>query len=254
MRVLDRLAATVTTLDPPELETFDLTPREGLPGAVFIPHLSSLEWLSGSRSYLGMSVYGQTRLSAPWLLEGTEMLDGAVSQNHSLLLADNPVVLEMARRHGTTFNFVGCIIQRTNWTMQAEKEMAAERAAHLAQKVGASAAIVTTDIRGQRYLEAILTLQACERLGIATILLTEEEDPEDGTAPPFIFSPPEMVSVVSTGTGAVSGNFPPVEKVVGAVEYPEQRWYGEQPPILGRYGDYHAQDIWGYGKQSLADF
>jgi glycine reductase len=254
MRVTDRLAATVAALDPPEMETFDLTPHEGLPGAVFIPHLSSMEWQTGSRSPMGISVYGQTRLSAPWLLEGTEMLDGAVSQRHSLLLADNPVVLEMARRHGTTFNFVGCIIQRTNWTMQAEKEMAAERAAHLAQKVGAKAAIVTTDIRGQRYLETILTLQACERLGIATVLLSEEEDPEGGTAPPFILSPPEMISVVSTGTGAVPGNFPPVKKVVGTIGEPEARWYGEQPPIIGRYGAYHAQDIWGYGKQSLADY
>jgi hypothetical protein len=138
--------------------------------------------------------------------------------------------------------------------MQAEKEMAAERAAHLAQKVGAKAAIVTTDIRGLRYLEAILTLQACERLGIATILLTEEKDPEGGRAPPFIFSPPEMTSVVSTGTGAVPGNFPPVENVIGSVGEPEERWYGEQPPILGRYGDYHAQDIWGYGRQSPADY
>jgi glycine reductase len=254
MRVADRLAATVAAMEPPELETFDLTPREGLPGAVFIPHLSSIEWQTGSRSSMGMSVYGQTRLSAPWLLEGTELLDGAVSQRHSLQLADNPVVLEMARRHGTTFNFIGCIIQRTNWTMQAEKEMAADRAAHLAQKVGAKAAIVTTDIRGQRYLETILTLQACERLGIATILLSEEEDPEGGTAPPFILSPPEMVSVVSTGTGAVPGNFPPVDKVVGTVGKPEERWYGEQPPIIGRYGAYHAQDIWGYGNQSLADY
>jgi glycine reductase len=254
MRVVDLLAATVARLDPPETETFDLTPKEGLPGAVFIPHLSSMEWQTGSRSSVGMSVYGQTRLSAPWLLEGTEMLDGAVSQGHSLLLADNPVVLEMARRHGTSFNFVGCIIQRTNWTMQAEKEMAAERAAHLAQKIGAKAAIVTTDIRGQRYLETILTLQACERLGIATILLSEEEDPEGGTAPPFILSPQEMVSAVSTGTGAVPGNFPTVENVVGAVGEPGEHWYGEQPPIIGRYGAYHAQDIWGYGQQSLADY
>jgi sarcosine reductase len=254
MRVVDLLAATVATLDPPEMETFDLTPRDGLPGAVFIPHLSSLEWQTSSRSSVGMSVYGQTRLSAPWLLEGTEMLDGAVSQRHSLLLANNPVVLEMARRHGTSFNFVGCIIQRTNWTMQAEKEMAAERAAHLAQKIGAKAAIVTTDIRGQRYLETILTLQACERLGIATILLSEEEDPEGGTAPPFILSPPEMISAVSTGTGAVPGNFPTVEKVVGTVGKAAKHWYGEQPPIAGRYGAYHAQDIWGYGKQSLADY
>lgn len=254
MRVADRLAATVADLTPPQVETIDLTPKDGLGGAVFIPHLSSLEWSAGSRSPMGMAVYGQTRLSAPWMIEGTEMLDGAVSQTHSYLLANNPVVLEMVRRHGTSFNFTGCIIQRTNWTMQSEKEMAAERAAHLAEKVGAKAAIVTTDIRGQRFLETILTLQACERRGIGTILLTEEEDPEGGTAPPFILSPTEMVSVVSTGTGLVPDRFPSASEVLGFVGEPPANWYEDQPPIPGRYGAYHAQDIWGYGARSLADF
>ncbi|HJO80956.1 MAG TPA: glycine/sarcosine/betaine reductase component B subunit, partial [SAR202 cluster bacterium] len=95
----------------------------------------------------------------------------------------------MCRRHGKTFNFLSCIIQRTNWTMQVEKEIAAERVAHLAAKIGAGAAITTTDIRGQRFVETILTLQACERMGIKTVLLTEEEDPEGGTAPPLLVSP-----------------------------------------------------------------
>ena len=254
LRISDRLAQTVADLAPPEQEVFDLTPKEGLPGAVFIPHLSSTEWSVGARSSLGMAVYGQTRLSAPWLIEGTEMLDGAVSQRHSWMLANNPVVLDMCRRHGKTFNFLGCIIQRTNWTMQVEKEMAAERAAHLAAKIGAGAAITTTDIRGQRFVETILTLQACERMGIKTVLLTEEEDPEGGTAPPLLVSPPEVVSVVSLGTGSVPDTFASVGRVVGALSHPDEHWFGEQPPIPGRYGAYHAQDIFGWGTQSLADY
>jgi glycine reductase len=254
LKVADRLAQTVAGMTPLEREVFDLTPKAGLPGAVFIPHLSSTEWVTGSRSFIGMAVYGQPRLSAPWLLDGTEMLDGAVSQGHTWMLANNPLVLELCRRHGSTFNFLGCIIQRTNWTMQSEKEMAAERAAHLAAKIGAEAAIITTDIRGQRFVETILTLQACEQAGIKTILCSEEEDPEDGNAPPFLVSPPELKAVVSTGTGAVPTPFPPVQRVVGAIPKAEERWYGELPPIPGRYGAFHAQDIYGYGKQSLADF
>ena len=254
LRISDRLAQAVAQLEPPETEVFDLTPRKDLPGAVFIPHLSSQEWDIGARSSLGMAVYGQTRLSAPWLLDGTEMLDGAVSQRHSWILANNPVVLDMCRRHGTSFNFKGCIIQRSNWTMQAEKEMAAERAAHLAAMIGAEAAITTTDVRGQRFVETVLTLQACERVGIKTVLLSEEEDPEDGTAPPLLVAPPEVVSVVSLGTGAVPDTFPTMKHVVGAVSEAPERWYQEQPPIPGRYGAFHAQDIFGHGKQSMADF
>ena len=258
MRVTDRLAEAVAEQEPPELETFDLTPRDGLPGAVYVLHEQSQEWMNGARSPLGIAVYGQTRLSAPWLLDGTEILDGVISQGgnqgHTWLVANSPVVLEMCRRHGTTFNFRGCIIQRTNWSMQVEKEMVAERAAHLARQVGAQAAIVTTDARGQRWVETVLTVQAFERAGIKTVLLSEEEDNEGGTALPFLVSPPELVSVVSTGTAAVPNTFPPVKKVVGAVNEVDDRWYQELPPIPGRYGASHAQDQYGYGKQSVADF
>ncbi|RMF89749.1 MAG: hypothetical protein D6736_07890, partial [Nitrospinota bacterium] len=83
LRVADRLAQTVAHLTPPDREVFDLRPLPDRPGAVFIPHLSSTEWVTGARSCIGIAVYGQTRLSAPWLLDGTEMLDGAVSQGHT---------------------------------------------------------------------------------------------------------------------------------------------------------------------------
>ena len=77
-----------------------------------------------------------------------------------------------------------------NWTTQPEKEMAASREALLAKQLGAVGAIVTTDMRGQRFLEEALTVQACERLGISTVLLTKEEDNEGGAAPPLLVSFP----------------------------------------------------------------
>ncbi|MDP6064728.1 MAG: hypothetical protein QGI49_08055 [SAR202 cluster bacterium] len=50
----------------------------------------------------------------------------------------------------------------------------------------------------------------------------------------------------------VPDTFAPVPRVVGALSHPDKRWFGEQPPIPGRYGAYHAQDIFGWGRQSLA--
>lgn len=226
---------------------------------MLIALLASGESTNNARSPMGIAVYGQTRLSAPWMLDGTEMLDGAVSQGqnqqtNSWILANNPTVLEMCRRHGNRFNFLGCVVQRSNWTMQSEKEMAAERTAHLAKAVGAQGAIITTSFRGARWVETALTVQACEQVGLKTVLLTEEEDPEDGTAPPFLITIPEMVAVVSTGTGEVPNVFPSVGKVVGTIYSADERWYGELPPIPGRYGAQHAQDAFGYGRKTLVDY
>ena len=258
LKVVDRLAQTIVELDPPQMEVFDFNSTDpSLPGFVFIAHLASDEWQVGPRSQRGTSVYGQTRLSAPWLLYPTEMMDGAVfmstGRTTNWHLSNSPVVANLACRHGKTCNFLGCIIQRTNWTTQQEKDLAADRAALLAKRLGAQGAIVTTDFRGQRFLETALTVQACERQGIKTVLLTGEEDNEEGTAPPLLVSFPEICSVVSTGTGGYEQSFPAVEEVVGASQ-PDDHWFTEKPPVHGRYGVSYITDYDGCGYQSCEDY
>ena len=262
LRVMDRLAGTVAALTPSDTEIFSFEDdHSSLPGTVFVPHLASAEWQSplGPRSVLGPSIYGQTRLSAPWHLYPTEVIDGAVFGTYGFgrpetwHLSNNPSVMELSRRHGKSLNFLGCIVQRTNWTLQSEKELMAQRAALLAKRLGASGAIVTTNYRGQRFLETALTVQALELAGIATVLLTEEEDNEDGAAPPLLVSVPEMASVVSAGTGELGHAFPPVERVLGGLA-PESSWYDEQPPVHGRYGVSYVPDYYGLGRRSLEDY
>jgi hypothetical protein len=82
-------------------------------------------------------------------------------------------------------------------------------------EVCADGATITTNIRGRRFIDTVLGIQACERAGIRTTLMTEEEDDENGTAPPLLVYNPEMEAIVSNGAGAV-GPFPAVERVLGA--------------------------------------
>jgi glycine reductase len=262
LRVIDRLAETIADQTAPESEVFNTdVENPDLPGYVFIPHLASGEWQAeaGPRSNFGAAIYGQTRLSSPWMLYPTEMMDGAVMGTYMLgrpaswQLSNSPIVAELSRRHGKTCNFLGCLIQRTNWTTQPEKEMAAERAALMAKRLGAAGAIVTTDLRGQRFLETALTVQACERQGIDTILLTEEEDNEFGTAPPLLVSFPEVTSIVSSGTGGVEEPFPAVERVIGSRD-PSDEWLQELPAIHGSYGSSYLADYYGFGYNSFEDF
>ena len=255
MRVSDRIAEAARDAVPDDVEVFDIEPRPDLPGVVFIPHLSSSEPQVGPRGSHGIAVYGQVRLSAPWLLAPTEVFDGAVAGGgHTWVMANNPVVLSLARRHGHDVNFVGCIVQRTNWTNQMEYALAAHRAASLASRLGAQGAIVTTDVRGQRWVGTMLTVQECERRGINVVLLTEEEDNEDGSAPALLFAPPELNTVVTNGTGDVPGGFSAVSKVIGAIGDTAEGWWGDLPPIHGRYGVSHFRDWYGTGSQSYADY
>ena len=102
-------------------------------------------------------------------------------------------------------------------------------------------------------VETMLTIEACEREGIEVVFISEEEDPEDGGAPPFLNWVDELETVTSTGTGRCDGPFPKVENVIGARE-PDSDWFEEQPPVPGRYGAGYLGDNYGFGKQSYADF
>ncbi len=257
LKINDLLAGATLGLDAPQLDTFDLDRRDdALPNVAFVPVLASGEHRFGPRTSLSTDVYGVGRLTQPWLLQPTEMLDGAVSgaynENFTWPIMET-LVPYMCSRHGIDFNFSGCIVVRSNWESQAEKQLMANRTAQLAVDTGVTGAIVTTNVRGQRFLETILTVQALERAGINTILMTEEEDNENGTAPPLLVSAPEVTTVVSTGTGGIDATFPAVNNVIGARE-PEAHWFEELPPIHGRYGVSHTHDYYGFGKQGYLDY
>lgn len=254
LAVADAIAECVKDLTPPEVEDIDTSVRrDDLPGVVFICNLMSMEYWTGPDAKMGTSVYGATRLSAPWVLRPEEMFDGAVSQRVSYHFTNNSLVRDLASRHGKDLNFLACIIQRTNWGGQNEMQLSANRSAQVAKMLGADGAIVTTNIRGRRFVDTVLGIQACERLGIRTTLMTEEEDDEEGTAPPLLVYTPEMQAIVSVGAGA-AGPFPAVDRVLGARNGDAAAWSEELPSIVGRYGSFHLQDYYGHGRQSKADY
>jgi glycine/sarcosine/betaine reductase component B subunit len=262
LAVQDRLAEATRGETPAEVEVFDLTPRPGLPGFVYIHSIVSPEPIYlNPDSTLSTAVYGITRLTQPWLLHPTEVLDGAACG--SFFSGDfyrwftwpltNSIVLHMCRRHGVDFNFLGCIMVRTMWEEQRQKELMANRAALLAVTLGAAGAIVTPTLRGQRMLDTMAVVRACEATGVKVVLITEEEDDEDGAAPPLLVTAPEGVGLVSTGDGSAPGPFPPVSRVIGAGPI-GKHWYGEQPPPKGRYGTSHLNDVWGFSRLACVDY
>jgi hypothetical protein len=253
-RLADRVARTVVGQTPKVVEELDLAVRDrALPGAVFVANLRSSEHHVGPRSGIGTAVYGITRLSAPWLLAPTEVLDGAVTRKTTWYQVNNPVVVEMCRRHGRDLNFLGVIVQRTNWTSLPEKQLAARRVGELASAIGAQGAVITVDVRGNRFIEAMYGLQACEQRGVKAVLLTVEEPSEGGQAPPLIFSTPEVCSVVSCGDASVPGPFPAVERVLGAFD-PVPSTYAERPGEPGGHTARYWPDFYGWGRQSCREF
>ena len=224
--VSDQLAAATLGLEPPEVELFDLKEADpSLPGVVYIWCLHSPQAMSGSATTFCTTTYGLTQLTPPWLMHPNEILDGAVTGPYrtafatSWTVANNPLLLEMYRRHGVDFNFLGCIALRTEWTTQHEKQLMASQSAKLAKMLGAQGAFVTWDAGGNEFIEVIRTVQACEQLGIKTVFLTSEDNPV-GDAPTLLEPLVEADAVVTTGFFNSSilglGELPAVERVIGS--------------------------------------
>jgi sarcosine reductase len=263
--VSDRLAAAVQDLDPPEREVFELRPVDAaLPKVIYIQCIHSPQAMSGSLHTFCTTTYGLTQLTPPWLFHPNEILDGAITGPYrtalamSWTVANNPVLLDLYRRHGVDWNFLGVIALRTEWTTQHEKQLMANQTAKLAQMLGAQGAIVTWDAGGNEFIEVIRTIQACERLGIKTVFLTSEDDATGGA--------PTMLEPLREADAIVSTSFFKTR----TLEVPElpavQRVIGHQTKLIGPLRDQPVptagplppppryDDHYGFNRLSCAEF
>jgi sarcosine reductase len=225
LAVSDHVAAAVRDLTPAGREVFTLDPAPpDLPRVVYIWCVHSPQAMSGSPTAFCTATYGLTQLTPPWLLHPNEILDGALTGPYrtafamSWTVANNPLLLNLYRRHGKDWSFLGVIVLRTEWTTQTEKQLMGNQTAKLASMLGAQGAVVTWDAGGNEFIEVIRSIQACERLGIKTVFLTSEDDATDG-APTMLEPLPEADAIVSTGffknTTLGVPDAPAVERVIG---------------------------------------
>ena len=256
LTVSDKLAAATVGLEPPETEVYALPDVDpSIPHVVYIQCLHSPQAMSGSPTTFCTSFYGLTLLTPPWLFHPNEILDGAITGPYrtafatSWTVANNPVLLDLYRRHGKDINLVGVIATRTEWTTQHEKQLTANQTAKMAKMLGAEGALVTWDAGGNEFIEVIRTVQACEQEGIKTVFLTSEDSPEGG-APTMLEPVPEADAVVSTGffrSGLLGlGTLPSVDRVIGSAQKVSGRRRDEFIPTAGplppppRYDDHYG--------------
>lgn len=224
--VNDHVAAATRYLTPPQRELFTLHDVDpALPKVIYLWCVHSPQAMSGSPTAFCTATYGLTQLTPPWFLHPNEILDGALTGPYrtafamSWTVANNPMLLDLYRRHGVDWNFLGVIALRTEWTTQHEKQLMANQTAKLAKFLGAQGAIVTWDAGGNEFIEVVRTIQACEQLGIKTVFLTSEDDATEA-APTMLEPLPEANAIVSTSffktrTQGVP-ELPPMQRVIGA--------------------------------------
>ena len=176
--------------------------------------------------HAGVSYYGlPIRESLPTALDANELLDGAITMNTTRGIGyypttwdwqNHPLSLVLYREQAAgNIDFAGVIVERISYETHHAKEVVAHNAARLAQSLGADAVLLTWLGSGNAFVEMMLTIRACERLGIKTTLVTYEYGGKDGVDSPLLFYAAEADAVVSTGSRDRWIDLPAADKVIG---------------------------------------
>lgn len=263
-----RLAETTREHNPPQWRRYELVPVDPkLPKIVYVHQLlTQLNLPVPSLTWYGAAI---TDWMPIWA-HPNEILDGALLPNAlgsyavkptSWEHVNNPVIERLYQAHGKELEFLGVILQRTRFETFEEKQLSANQAAKLAKLLGAEGAIVTWIGAGNAFVEAMLTVQALEREGIKTVLMTYEHGGKDGSEAPLMFSVPEADAIVSLGSLDRPISLPAVKRVVGGHDLnvnPEAE--DERIPAAGEINlNWYlhlasAVDHWGFGKQTCIEY
>ena len=224
-QVARRVAETTIGVEPSGVEVYDLSVRRPeLPNVVLIQGcLTDDHHVHSGVSYYGLPI----RESLSTVVHPNELLDCAMAVNATRGIGyfpitwdwqNHPLVLGLYRDHGRRVNFLGMILQRIRYETFHGKEVIAQNAAQLAVTLGAEGALVTWLGSGNAFVDVMLTVRACERRGIDTVLVTYEYGGKDGVDSPLLFYVPEANAVVSTGSRDRWLELPEIERLVGPYE------------------------------------
>lgn len=210
------------TLDVPPVHTrrYTLTPAPaGVPHVAYICPGMNLSALH--QTFLD----GVPLNVTPAVLHPAELLDGAVvSGNYDIAATRtptyfyqrNPIVEELFARHAAgTLVFVGMVVSLCLINPYLEKLRSASLAARAARLLGAEGVIISIEECGHAYADLMLTCQACEDIGLKTVLLTAESAGAAGDKPAQLAFARGADAVVSVGNMDERLVLPPVERVLG---------------------------------------
>jgi glycine reductase len=222
-RVACRLAETTQGLTAAQTQVFTTAKRNGSrPRVALIQGCIT----QAQQPHAGVSYYGlPIRESLPTALDPNELFDGAMTMNTTRGIGyypttwdwqNHPLALALYREQAAgNLDCAGVILERISYETHHAKEVVAHNAARLAQSLGSNAVLLTWLGSGNAFVEMMLTIRACERLGIKTTLVTYEYGGKDGVDSPLLFYATEADAAVSTGSRDRWIDLPAAEKVIG---------------------------------------
>jgi len=210
------------------VETYEMPPlAESLKAYPELPKVAYLYMLQTQGLLHDTYVYGvDAKKILPTLISATEIMDGAIvsgncvsacDKNSTYVHINNPVIKALYGRHGKDYNFVGVIITNENVTL-ADKKRSSSYATKLASMIGVEGLLISEEGFGNPDADLIMNCTKAEKLGIKTVLITDEYAGRDGASQSLADVAPQADAVVTGGNANEVIVLPPMEKVIG---YPD---------------------------------
>jgi len=208
-------------VNPPIGPLFGRNPGGGNTGLPRIAYLYMLQsqGLLHDTYYCGIDA----KAMLPRQIVPSEVLFGAIVSGNCVSACDknttwhhqnNPLILELLRRHGKDWNFVGCVITNENVTL-ADKQRSSTLAADLIASLNPDGVVISKEGFGNPDADLMMNCSKIEAHGIKTVLLTDEFAGQAGVSQSLVDTHPRADAIVSTGNANEVVVLPPMERVLG---------------------------------------
>ncbi len=227
-RAANYLGEAAKAVKPDEIKTYETKPLleqaaqyPKLPKVVYVYMLQTQGLLHNTYFY-GVDV----KQIVPTFMYPSEVMDGAIvsgncvsacDKNPTYVHENSPVIEDLYAQHGKTINFLGCVITNENVTLM-DKERSSNMTAKLIQFLGAEAAVISEEGFGNPDADLVMNCNKAEKLGIKTVLITDEYAGQDGGSQSLADSTPLGNACVTAGNANMVITLPPMKQVIG---YPE---------------------------------
>ncbi len=216
-------------VEPNEIQVFETLPLlQGIQKYPDLPKVAYVQMLQSQGLLHDTYVYGvDAKTIVPTLLYPTELMDGAIISGNCVSACDknttyhhqnNCVVHDLYEKHGKEINFVGVVITNENVYL-ADKERSSDWTAKLVEYLGVDGVIISQEGFGNPDTDLIMNCKKIEEKGIDTVIITDEYAGRDGASQSLADADPKANAVVTGGNANEVIKLPPMDKVIGHLEY-----------------------------------
>jgi len=218
-------------VEPDEVVVYETKPiaeqtaqYPNLPKVGYI-HMLQSQGLLHDTFYYGVDA----KQMVPTFMYPTEIMDGAITSGNCVAPCDkvttfhhlnNPVIEDLYKRHGKDLNFIGVILTNEN-VFLADKERSSDMVGKFVEFLGLDGVIITEEGYGNPDTDLMMNCKKATDAGAKVVLITDEFPGRDGKSQSLADAVPEADTLVSCGNGNVIVEFPPMDKIIGTLDYVE---------------------------------